>query len=92
MKEIKKQKRKLVFFYWKRFWFLLILLGHLRPCVAEAQIIPDASLLNNSIVTPQGNLIRIEGGSQAGDNLFHSFSEFSVLADIEAAACSNLKG
>ena len=48
----------------------------------EAQISPDST--TNTTVTPTDNGIRIDQGSRAGDNLFHSFEEFSVPNVSEA--------
>ncbi|MCC5660815.1 filamentous hemagglutinin N-terminal domain-containing protein [Nostoc sp. XA010] len=48
---------------------------------AFADIIPDGTLPNNSSIKLEGNNSIIEGGTQAGGNLFHSFREFSVLTN-----------
>ncbi len=50
----------------------------------SAQIVPDATLPSNSSITTQDNLKIIEGGTQSGGNLFHSFEQFSVPAGSTA--------
>ncbi|MEM1308043.1 MAG: filamentous hemagglutinin N-terminal domain-containing protein [Cyanobacteria bacterium P01_H01_bin.153] len=45
---------------------------------ALAQIVPDNTLPSPSITDPGCTVCNIDGGTQQGNNLFHSFSEFSV--------------
>lgn len=58
---------------------LLIILGYFScPRPVLAQIIPDRSLPNQSLVNTQGAVREITGGTTAGNNLFHSFEQFNV--------------
>lgn len=64
----------------QKIWTILFIAFYLLgiPSIASAQIVPDATLPNNSVVTPNGDRVEITGGTEAGGNLFHSFEEFSV--------------
>ncbi|MFN6558721.1 MAG: filamentous hemagglutinin N-terminal domain-containing protein [Nostoc sp. ChiSLP01] len=55
-----------------------------HPNIAIGQITPDTTLPNNSNVNTLNNITNITGGTQVGSNLFHSFSEFSILKDTTA--------
>ena len=52
-------------------------LSAIAPSTAE--IVPDATLPVNTTVIVNDNNNFIQGGTQAGNNLFHSFQEFSLL-------------
>jgi filamentous hemagglutinin family protein len=54
----------------------LVSLGCLISLTAQAQVTPDGT--TSTTVTQDGNNFTINQGNRVGDNLFHSFSEFSV--------------
>ena len=64
-------------------------MGAIAP-VALAQIVPDDTLPTPSITDPGCTVCTIDGGTQQDNNLFHSFSEFSVPTD-GAAIFNNLE-
>ena len=59
-------------------WLCLPLatVGYLIPLSAQAQVTPDGT--TSTTVNQDGNDFTIEQGDRLGDNLFHSFNEFSV--------------
>ncbi|MEA5575683.1 filamentous hemagglutinin N-terminal domain-containing protein [Anabaena sp. UHCC 0451] len=58
-------------------YFLIVWLGNTTS--VKAQIIPDQTLPQPSLVEQQSKTLSITGGTTAGVNLFHSFEQFSVL-------------
>jgi len=71
-------------FIQQKLFTLLLLTGNLfvnllvSSKIAHAQVIPDETLPQNTIVTKNGNISEIQNGTRVGNNLFHSFEEFSV--------------
>ena len=58
------------------FLFSLTSLDCLIPSTAKAQVTPDGT--TSTTVDRDGNNFTVEQGDRVGDNLFHSFDEFSV--------------
>ncbi|NEZ57174.1 filamentous hemagglutinin N-terminal domain-containing protein [Adonisia turfae] len=57
--------------------------GLLITVPSKAQILPDGTL-GSAVNVPNCNVCTITGGTAQGENLFHSFTEFSVPVNGEA--------
>ncbi len=62
--------------------FSLLFLGSIRGGFVSAQVVPDGTLPTN--VEQIGNMDKITGGERVGNNLFHSFEQFSIPEGMEA--------
>ncbi|WP_017663079.1 two-partner secretion domain-containing protein [Baaleninema simplex] len=67
------------------FLTLYFLAFPVRQNAAQAQIVPDGTLgTESSTISPTDTGVQIDGGALRGNNLFHSFEEFSVPTNREA--------
>ncbi len=62
--------------------FSLLFLTTLNPEIAQAQVVPDGTL--PTVVDQSGNIYKITDGEKIGNNLFHSFEQFSIPQRMEA--------
>ena len=67
---------------WTRSILSIVFLFAINSKIAQAQIAPDGTLPTN--VEQLRNMKKITGGERVGNNLFHSFEEFSVPSGEEA--------
>jgi filamentous hemagglutinin family protein len=51
---------------------------------ARGEIVPDSTMPVNSSIMKNGGIFQIDGGTQTGGNLFHSFQRFDVPTGGEA--------
>jgi filamentous hemagglutinin family protein len=63
--------------------FTLTILACCLPIAVTAQITSDGTTATN--INAENNQTTIEGGDRAGNNLFHSFTEFSIPSGTEAS-------
>lgn len=74
-------KKKLYFLLQGKFLFFCLFISNF----AQAQVIPDETLPQNSAVNSDcTKSCQIEGGTTRDSNLFHSFDQFSIPPDAEA--------
>ena len=56
----------------------LLMVAVAAPRQAQGQPIQATADGTGTLVTPNGNRFDIQGGTQAGSNLFHSFQQFGL--------------
>ncbi|MGL6338705.1 MAG: filamentous hemagglutinin N-terminal domain-containing protein, partial [Waterburya sp.] len=80
--QIHLSKRHKIISIFRRLSFSLVCSVALFPASALAQITPDGSV--PTTVEQLEEIMRINGGEREGNNLFHSFDEFSIPEGMEA--------
>ena len=85
MWKVKNQDKTAIKRYWQSIFYIAIAtVATAIPQIGRSQIVPDNTLPNNTITLPNGNVIEINGGTIRDNNLFHSFSQFSLSEDTTA--------